>query len=96
MFQSRLQNASAALSNGGSTSAAAFRDNNNMELARPNSSSNSSNAGDDAAQVLDRVAYVVDKAWMSSAIGLVDAITPMHIRAFGTEESDQAREWLLS
>lgn len=45
---------------------------------------------------IDRVAYVVDKAWMSSAIGLVDAITPMHIRAFGTDESEQAREWLLS
>jgi hypothetical protein len=44
---------------------------------------------------IERCAYVVDRAWMSTAIGLVDAVTPMHLRAFGTDEDAQARAWVL-
>jgi hypothetical protein len=45
---------------------------------------------------IERVAYVVDRGWMSSWIGLVDAVTPMHLRAFGPDESEEAKAWLLS
>jgi len=45
---------------------------------------------------LERVAYVVDKGWMSGAIGLVDALTPMHLRAFGSDEAEEAKAWVLS
>jgi len=45
---------------------------------------------------LERVAYVVDKGWMSGAIGLLDALTPMHLRAFGSDEPEEARAWVLS
>ena len=45
---------------------------------------------------LERVAYVVDRGWRSSWIGLVDSVTPMHIRAFGPDESEEAKAWLLS
>jgi len=44
---------------------------------------------------IDRCAYVVDKAWMSTAIGLVDAVTPMHLRAFGTDQDADARAWIV-
>ncbi len=45
---------------------------------------------------IDRCAYVVDRTWMSTAIGLVDAVTPMHLRAFDSEHDAQARSWVLS
>ena len=45
---------------------------------------------------IERVAYVLDVAWMSNAIQLVDAVTPMHLRAFGHDQADDARSWLLS
>jgi hypothetical protein len=45
---------------------------------------------------LERVAYVVDRGWMSGWIGLVDAVTPMHLRAFGPDEAEEAKAWLLS
>ena len=41
-------------------------------------------------------AYVVDKAWMSTAIGLIDAVTPMHLRAFSSDQDAEARAWVLS
>jgi len=44
---------------------------------------------------IERCAYVVDKGWMSTAIGLIDAVTPMHLRAFGTDQDDEARAWVL-
>jgi hypothetical protein len=44
---------------------------------------------------IERCAYVLDKAWMSTAIGLVDAVTPMHLRAFGTDQDAEARAWVL-
>ena len=44
---------------------------------------------------IERCAYVLDKAWMSKAIGLVDAVTPMHLRAFGTDQDAEARAWVL-
>ena len=44
---------------------------------------------------IERCAYVVDKAWMSTAIGLVDAVTPMHLRAFGTDQDADARAWIV-
>ncbi len=40
--------------------------------------------------------YVLDWAWMSKMIGLVDAVTPMHLRAFGHNQNEEARAWLLS
>lgn len=43
---------------------------------------------------LDRVAYVIDGAW-ATVIGLVDAVTPMHLRAFSTDEDAEARAWIL-
>ncbi len=45
---------------------------------------------------IERLAYVLDWAWMSKMIGLVDAVTPMHLRAFGHDEDEEARAWLLS
>jgi hypothetical protein len=44
---------------------------------------------------IERCAYVIDKGWMSTAIGLIDAVTPMHLRAFGTDQDDEARAWVL-
>ena len=44
---------------------------------------------------LDRCAYVVDKGWMTSAIGLVDAVTPMHLRAFERGQDAEARAWVI-
>ena len=44
---------------------------------------------------IERCAYVVDKVWMSTAIGLVDAVTPMHLRAFGTDQDAEARAWIV-
>ncbi len=45
---------------------------------------------------IERLAYVLDLAWMSKMIGLVDAVTPMHLRAFGHDQDEEARAWLLS
>jgi hypothetical protein len=45
---------------------------------------------------IERCAYVVDKAWMATMIGLVDAVTPMHLRAFGSDHDAEARAWVLS
>jgi hypothetical protein len=44
---------------------------------------------------IERCAYVVDSAWMATAIGLVDAVTPMHLRAFSTDQDTEARAWVL-
>ena len=44
---------------------------------------------------IERCAYVVDSAWMNTAIGLVDAVTPMHLRAFSTDQDAEARAWIL-
>ncbi len=44
---------------------------------------------------IERLAYVLDWAWMSKMVGLVDAVTPMHLRAFGHEQDEEARAWLL-
>jgi len=44
---------------------------------------------------IERCAYVVDKAWMSTMIGLVDSVTPMHLRAFSTDQDAEARVWIL-
>jgi hypothetical protein len=43
-----------------------------------------------------KCAYVVDKGWMTKAIGLVDTITPMHLRAFTTDERAAARAWIIA
>ena len=45
---------------------------------------------------IERCAYVVDKGWMATMIGLVDAVTPMHLRAFGSDQEAEARAWVLS
>jgi hypothetical protein len=44
---------------------------------------------------IERLAYVLDVEWMSKMIGLVDAVTPMHLRAFSHDKDDEARAWLL-
>ncbi|MDA9982597.1 STAS/SEC14 domain-containing protein [Gammaproteobacteria bacterium] len=44
---------------------------------------------------IERCAYVVDSAWLTTAIGLVDAVTPMHLRAFSTDQDAEARAWIL-
>ena len=44
---------------------------------------------------IERCAYVLDKGWMSTAIGLIDAVTPMHLRAFDPDQDAQARAWVL-
>ena len=44
---------------------------------------------------IERCAYVIDKGWMSTAIGLIDAVTPMHLRAFGADQDGEARAWVL-
>ena len=45
---------------------------------------------------IGRVACVVDNLWMANWIGLVDAVTPMHIRAFTSDQADDARDLLLT
>ena len=42
---------------------------------------------------IDRLAYVVDSSALRSVIGVVDAVTPMHLRAFSPEQADEARAW---
>ena len=44
---------------------------------------------------IERVAYIVDEGWLSGWIGLVDAVTPMHLRAFTPDQSEVAKGWLL-
>ena len=44
---------------------------------------------------IERCAYVIDKSWMQSAIELVDAVTPMHLRAFSSDQDAEARAWVL-
>ena len=44
---------------------------------------------------IERVAYIVDEGWLSGWIGLVDAVTPMHLRAFTPDQSEVAKAWLL-
>jgi hypothetical protein len=43
---------------------------------------------------ISKCAYVVDKAWMTNMIGLVDAVTPMHLKAYSTEDAADARAWI--
>ena len=45
---------------------------------------------------IERCAYLVDKGWMTTAIGLVDAVTPMHLRAFTSDHAAEARAWLMA
>jgi len=45
---------------------------------------------------IERCAYIVDTGWMVTLIGLVDAVTPMHLRAFGSDQDAEARAWVLS
>ena len=45
---------------------------------------------------IERCAYIVDRGWMATMIGLVDAVTPMHLRAFGSDQDAEARAWVLS
>lgn len=45
---------------------------------------------------IEKCAYVVDRAWMTTMIGLVDAVTPMHLRAFSIDEDADARAWVIS
>ena len=46
------------------------------------------------------ITYVIDiPSWapqMATMIGLVDAVTPMHLRAFGSDQYADARAWVLS
>lgn len=44
---------------------------------------------------IERCAYVVGRDWMATAIGLVDAVTPMHLRAFPAGDAAEARAWVL-
>lgn len=44
---------------------------------------------------IERCAYVIDKSWMTTAIGLVDAVTPMHLQAFSSDQEAEARAWVL-
>ncbi len=44
---------------------------------------------------IEKMAYIVDQSWLATGIALVDAVTPMHIRAFDHEHQHDAREWLL-
>jgi hypothetical protein len=43
----------------------------------------------------ERCAYVMDKSWMTTAIGLVDAVTPIHLQAFSSDQDAEARAWVL-
>ena len=45
---------------------------------------------------IEKCAYVVDKAWMTKMIGLVDAVTPMHLKAYSTDQDADARVWVMS
>ena len=43
-----------------------------------------------------KLAYIVNREWMQNAIGFVDTLTPMHMRAFTHDQVDIAQQWLLS
>ena len=45
---------------------------------------------------IERMAYVLDIQWITRMMGLVDAVTPMHIRAFSHDEAEAARNWVLT
>lgn len=45
---------------------------------------------------IEKCAYLVDKAWMTQMIGLVDAVTPMHLQAYSTDQGADARAWVMS
>ncbi len=45
--------------------------------------------------IIERCAYVIDKSWMTTAISLVDAVTPMHLQAFSSDQDAEARAWVL-
>ena len=45
---------------------------------------------------ISKCAYVVDKAWMTNMIGLVDAVTPMHLKAYSIEDAADARAWVAA
>lgn len=45
---------------------------------------------------IEKCAYVVGKTWMSTMIGLVDGVTPMHLKAFSTDQDAEARAWVIS
>ncbi len=44
---------------------------------------------------IERMVYVVDAQWMTTLIGLIDSVTPMHIRAVGHDQADEGKRWLL-
>jgi hypothetical protein len=44
---------------------------------------------------IERCAYVIDKSWMRTAIGLVDAVTPIHLQAYSSDQDAEARAWVL-
>lgn len=44
---------------------------------------------------IERCAYVIDQSWMSTVIDLVDAVTPMHLQAFSSDQDAEARSWVL-
>jgi hypothetical protein len=43
---------------------------------------------------IERLAYVVDREWILKLAGLIDAITPMHFRAYAADEAEEARRWV--
>ena len=45
---------------------------------------------------IGKLAYVVDKSWMANMVGLIDAVTPMHLRAFSSEQDAEARAWVIA
>ena len=45
---------------------------------------------------VERVAYVLDMRWMHHYISLIDAITPMSLRAFSHDQQDSAKAWILA
>lgn len=45
---------------------------------------------------VSKCAYVVDAGWIKNRVPLFDAVTPMHLRAFGHDEAEGAQAWILA
>jgi hypothetical protein len=44
---------------------------------------------------IERIAYVVPHEWMLSLVGVIDALTPMHFRAFSADDAEDGKRWVL-
>lgn len=44
---------------------------------------------------IGRCAYIVNRDSLSNIIGLIDVVTPMHLKAFNDTQIEEAQNWLF-